>query len=233
MLAKVLKKEEAAEFVSFSLPAFGASVRGFNDLGPQAGVRDLNGSDPAAGALAEAEQILREAREEAGRIIAAASANTAEQTSAPSEDEIEAAISSAVAEQAAELRNELTATIENISGLADEVTRRAEADVVELALQIAKKVVGREVTIDREIALTLVKVSLSKLNNRSVAKVHLNPEDLAFVDAHREACDFRGALELIEDRSISPGGCLVHTETGDIDARIESQFDVIAHGLLG
>jgi flagellar assembly protein FliH len=234
MLAKVLKKEEAAQFTSFSLPAFGSGVWGFNDLtAGQSGGRDLNGTDPIANASAEAEQILREAREEAARIIAAASPNAAEQASAPSEDEIEAAIKSAVADQAADLRSELTATIENISSLADEVTKRAEADIVQLALQIAKKVVGREVTIDREIALTLVRVSLSKLHNRSIAQVHLNPEDLAFVEAHREACDFRGALELVADRSVSLGGCLVHTETGDIDARIESQFDVIAHGLLG
>jgi len=88
------------------------------------------------------------------------------------------------------------------------------------------------VTIDREIALTLVKVSLGKLHNRSIAEVHLNPEDYAFVQAHLEKLDFRGSLELVEDRSISVGGCLIHTETGEIDARIKSQFDEIAYGLL-
>ena len=105
-------------------------------------------------------------------------------------------------------------------------------ELVELALDIAKKIVGREVTIDREIALTLVKVSLEKLHNRARAQVHLHPEDFAYVESHREKLDFHGSLEIIEDRSISVGGCLIHTETGDIDARIESQFDEIAHGLL-
>ena len=104
---------------------------------------------------------------------------------------------------------------------------------VELALEIAKKVVGREVSLDREIALTLVKVSLKRLNSRAAAQVHLSPDDFAFVDAHREKLDFHGSLEIIEDRSVSPGGCLVRTDTGDIDARIESQFDEISHGLIG
>ena len=100
-------------------------------------------------------------------------------------------------------------------------------------LQVADSVGDREVTIDREIAFTLVKVSLGKLHDRAVAEVHLSPEDFTYVQAHREKLDFRGSLDLVEDRSISVGGCLIHTESGDIDARIESQFEEIAHGLMG
>ena len=126
----------------------------------------------------------------------------------------------------------LANTIAEVGSLGSEMAASVEHELLELAIQIAKKIVAREVTIDREIALTLVKVSLAKLHNRSIAEVHLNPEDYSFVKNHLDKLDFRGKIDLVEDKSISVGGCLIHTETGDIDARIESQFDEISHGLL-
>jgi len=235
MLAKVHKKESSAPIVPFSLPRFGdLEVRNRHRNGTvDAFCRGEGGFvDDGSAAVSE---IIRNAREEAARIIADAKEASADLRQAVEEKtdlEVKAMIETAVNERVAEIRGRLTETIEHISALADDITSQAETDLVQLAMQIAKKIVRREVTIDREIAFTLVKVSLNKLHNRSVATVHLNPEDLAFVEAHREACEFRGSLELVEDRSISVGGCLVHTETGDIDARIESQFDEIARGLF-
>ncbi len=185
--------------------------------------------------LTNVEDILENARHEAAKIITQAEEDAVNIALAAGEKavrEVQSRFDEEVAANAAEIRQQLAETIAEISALSSVITNRLEVDLVKLALQIAKKVVAREVTIDREIALTLVKISLGKLHNRSVAEVHLNPEDFTFVQAHREKLDFRGSLELVEDHSISVGGCLIHTETGDIDARIESQFEEIAHGLL-
>jgi flagellar assembly protein FliH len=241
MLAKVLKKQEAATFMPFSFPEIGEpksqpkSVNEFvvprlDEFQFEEQIIETEPFDSL-----DAEDILQNARNEAARILAQAEANgeIIEQVAQEKAvHEAKAGFETEVAERVAEIRGQLAETIKEISALSEEITARAENDLVELALQIAKKIVGREVTIDREIALTLVKVSLGKLHNRAVAEVHLNPEDFAFVEAHREKLDFRGSLELVEDRSISVGGCLIHTETGDIDARIKSQFDEIAYGLL-
>lgn len=181
------------------------------------------------------EDLLNHANEQASRIITEAEESKALIEQAALEKahlEAMAAFEDEVSARVSEMRERLVETIERLSNLSAEITSHIESDLVELALQIAKKVVRREVSIDREIALTLVRVSLGKLNQRTAAKVHLNSDDLAFVQKHADSLDFRGTLELIEDQSISPGGCLIHTETGDIDARIESQFDEIAFGLL-
>lgn len=246
MLAKVVKRESAGNFASFSLPEVGAvypkieaassfSFPVLNELPPVNAAETFEDAD-GAGSAATAEDILQAAREEAARIIAQAENDREMIEQAAFEkgsQDVVKTIEAEVAAQVSQMRAQLAQTIEQISGLNAEITAGAETQLVELALEIAKKIVGREVTIDREIALTLVKVSLKRLNNRAAAEVHLNPEDYAFVESHREKLDFHGSLEIIEDRSISVGGCLIQTETGDIDARIESQFDEIAHGLLG
>jgi len=245
MLAKVVKNNSVAGLTTFSIPEIGSSnsePKNANQfkfpavtefLTVEESIKIESATEPDH--TPNIEEILQNARDEANRIIAQADANSVAIGQAAEEkamQEVQARFDEEVAAKAAEIRHQLAETIEQISALASEITTRTETDLVKLALQIARKVVAREVTIDREIAFTLVKVSLGKLHNRSVAEVHLNPEDFAFVQAQREKLDFRGSLELVEDRSISVGGCLIHTETGDIDARIKSQFDEIAHGLL-
>ncbi len=245
MLAKVVKNNSVTGLTPFSIPELGVTnsdARNINqfmfpavsDFEPLEAVGE--GEDATfTNHVPNIEEIIQNAQTEATRIIALAEENAANIAAAAQEkavQEVQAQFDEKVAAGVAEIRQQLAETIEKISALSSEITNRTEGDLVKLALQIAKKVVAREVTIDREIALTLVKVSLGKLHNRSIAEVHLNPEDFVYVQAQREKIDFRGSLELVEDRSISVGGCLIHTETGDIDARIESQFDEIAHGLF-
>ncbi|CAN5363138.1 hypothetical protein BH10ACI2_BH10ACI2_06530 [soil metagenome] len=246
MLAKVIKSgTESSVSLPFSIPTIGAEKEPSYGLGEfvlpsvdafeyQAGPIDTDWTAETTGSLT-ADDILQHARDEAARIIAQAEEHSAiiEQVAADkAEHAAQANLEAKIADRVAGLRTQLAETIAKVGQLSSQMTANVEQDLVELALQIAKKVVAREVTIDREIALTLVKVSLGKLHNRSVAEVHLNPEDIAYVKGHIDKLDFRGSLELVEDKSISVGGCLIHTETGDIDARIESQFDEISHGLL-
>lgn len=182
-----------------------------------------------------ADELLERAQEEAARILAQAEEHAAIIEQVASDKAVQKAKSELAAENEAvfaELRMRLADTIAEVGAIGEDMTANVEEELVELAIQIAKKIVAREVTIDREVALTLVKVSLAKLHNRSIAEVHLNPEDHEFVKNRLDQLNFRGKINLVEDKSIAIGGCLIHTETGDIDARIESQFDEISHGLL-
>lgn len=242
MLAKVVKSQTAVEFAPFFVPEIGESKSPAESnaefIFPNA--IDVSPVETTVEEVSSAgystDEILQEAREEAARIVAEAEANVSMIEAAARERglmEAQATIEAEMTAQMDELRAQMTATINQIAGLQNEIAARAEVDLVEFALEIAKKIVNREVTIDREIAVALVRVSLKKLHDRSMAEVHLHPDDYQYVQMHREKLEFKGALDLISDAAISPGGCLIHTETGDIDARIESQFDEISHGLLG
>lgn len=247
MLAKVVKKESAENLiVRFSIPEVGGERKDIEGVSPFI-FSDISGafiveekeekveSIVEEIPLPDIEEILQNARDEAAHIIAEAEEQSAVMAEA-ARDRLSAEIRSELeAEMNIKLdkiRADFAATIEQVSSLSGEIIAQSETEMVELALEIAKKIVGREVTIDREVALTLVKISLAKLHNRTFAKVLLNPEDFAYIQAHLEKADFHGSIELVEDRSISLGGCLIQTETGEIDARIESQFDEIAYGLL-
>jgi len=119
-------------------------------------------------------------------------------------------------------------TVLEVGKLKPTLYLQAEHDVVKLALEIAKKIVHREVRIDREIIQTLVRVALSHVAVKSAVTVRLHPADHAFMLEKRAAALPSGESEremvLVADKSIERGGCLIEAECGDVDARIEEEF---------
>lgn len=107
----------------------------------------------------------------------------------------------------------------------------AETETVELALAVARKIIGQEVALDRQIVLNVVKGALDKVINHEKVKIRINPQDL---DAVQTALfEFLPHVEKLEnvhfeaDAAITSGGCVVETKFGTVDARIETQLDQI------
>jgi flagellar assembly protein FliH len=130
-------------------------------------------------------------------------------------------------------REQLSNTLHDLDGLRVSIAAQAEKEVARLAIEIAKKIVHREVTIDNDIVLTLARIGLSRMHNRIAATIHLHPDDIAYVESHRNKLNAAQALSFIEDHSVGRGGCLLHTDMGDVDARIEQQFAEIERAFIG
>lgn len=105
---------------------------------------------------------------------------------------------------------------------------QVEREVVKLALAVAKKIVHREIQADKEIIQTLVKVAMSHVAEKTAVTVHLHPLDYNFILERKAELSQNdragGEISLLADKSIERGGCLVTTECGDIDARIDEEF---------
>ncbi len=135
----------------------------------------------------------------------------------------------AIAEKKVEasLRRYSEAILE-IGKLRSRLYHQVEREVVKLAVEVAKKIVHREIQADREIIQTLVKVALSHVAEKSAVTVHLHPVDYSYILEHRAELSSGGdedrEVALLADKSIERGGCLIQTECGDIDARIEEEF---------
>jgi flagellar assembly protein FliH len=179
--------------------------------------------------------LIEQARAEAAQILNQAAAQINELERVAREKavaEVRAAIAAETASEAAGLQAQLAQTLEEVTELREQMATYAENEMVQLAIEIAKKIVRREVTVDREIVISLARVALARLHNRVLASVRLHPEDYQYVAAHREKLGTASTIKLIEDASISRGGCLIETDFGDVDARIEQQFNEIERGFL-
>jgi flagellar biosynthesis/type III secretory pathway protein FliH len=171
MSAKVYKPSSAVQIAAFRFPELGESIAphapelsGLSEsfLGETVDFEpfiEVERKSPAT-----VDEILQDAQ--AAQIIAQAEKDKEmiEQAAREkAEQEARAVIEAEVEERIREIRENLAQSMREVSALRDEISARVEKDVVELALEIAKKIVGREVMFDREIALTLVKVSLKKI----------------------------------------------------------------------
>ena len=73
--------------------------------------------------------------------------------------------------------------------------------------------------------------ALARVDNPGKIKIKLNPDDLKFInDTQSQIARFLQNFDHIRfeaEDSIQSGGCLIETDRGDIDARIEKQFEAI------
>ena len=75
-------------------------------------------------------------------------------------------------------------------------------------------------------------IVLIALGESVVATIHLNPADHEAITGRRDA-SLGQAVQLVADPSVEPGGCLVRSAFGVIDAGIETQVREVARALLG
>lgn len=181
------------------------------------------------------DSIIAQAHAEAERILAQAHARAGEVERAAREKaiaEARASIDSEVAAELEPLRAQMTETLSYVTDLREQMATYAEHELVQLAIEIARKIVRREVTVDREIVISLARVALARLRSRALATVYLHPDDYQYVTANRDRLGAGNTVKLIEDATISRGGCLIETDLGHVDARIEQQFSEIERGFF-
>ncbi|HEY2477654.1 MAG TPA: FliH/SctL family protein [Solirubrobacterales bacterium] len=103
----------------------------------------------------------------------------------------------------------------------------AEPVAVELAFQIAAKVLGGELEARPEAVLDVVRGALRRLTEPLPATILVNPEDAELV--RDSIADFSvehgGELSVREDRRVERGGCVVRTAAGEVDAQISAQLE--------
>jgi flagellar biosynthesis/type III secretory pathway protein FliH len=112
---------------------------------------------------------------------------------------------------------------------------RIEPELVRLAVTIAEKVIGRELELRPETVVDLVQAATKRLRERELLRVSVNPRDLERVREARDdllsAVEGIQRLEIIEDRRVDPGGCVIESPNGTLDARIRTQLEEISRVL--
>lgn len=116
------------------------------------------------------------------------------------------------------------------------MTREANQAVLHFALALAERVVHRVLEVDRTVVVDQVANALAHVLRPMDPIVKINPADRPLVEEAmpqllREFSQF-DHVELVEDESVSEGGCVVATGQGLIDAQIETQLERIVEAML-
>ena len=109
-----------------------------------------------------------------------------------------------------------------------------EQQLLELAFAVGKQLARRELSAAPAQIVAILRECLEQLPvaARDV-RVHLHPEDAAIVRERLAAPAEERAWSLVEDPTLARGGCLVRSDTSQIDARFESRVNAVLASALG
>ena len=140
--------------------------------------------------------------------------------------------------QAEELCRELRDTLVNFVDAKAELLQVIAPNLMDIALDISKKIIKKEIETDPQIVLNIIYSILDDLSiEEPKINLHVNPIQVDLV--REEVPEFlkgkgsEAKVNVIGDESIDLGGVIVHTVNGVIDATIQTQFDIVKRALKG
>ena len=128
--------------------------------------------------------------------------------------------------------NELTQIVAQSSQRLQQIETQLIAQVKDLSLGIARKILGRELATRPEAVVELVKEALAeKARQRREISLRINPDDMAVIRENRaaliEVLSRAKEISIREDPDVARFGVIIETDAGTIDAQLETQLDVI------
>jgi flagellar assembly protein FliH len=175
---------------------------------------------PSHEALLEAERIVAAARGQADEIRAEARlAGHAEGWEAGLADS---------REQLRPAAEALGAAVAEVHAAAAAAADQLEREAAELGVHIAEKVLAGTLEVQPWRVMDVVRNALRGLVERERVIVMVNPADMALVREAVEALRLTLGgiehLEVQEERRVHPGGAMVRSATGEVDARLETKL---------
>jgi flagellar assembly protein FliH len=118
-------------------------------------------------------------------------------------------------------RAALLASVDAVHAAAGTAADASERRAVELALDLAERIVSAALEVRPELVCEVVSGALRRVVERDRLVLDLNPDDVPIV---REwlADDL---VDVHPERRVARGGCVVRTAEGELDAQIQTQLD--------
>jgi type III secretion protein L len=119
-----------------------------------------------------------------------------------------------------------------------QVLSEVEADVLRLAVKLAEKIIGREVEASGGAARGEIVVNaLRAARAQETLTVRVSAADLPALERMRaeknNAFGRAQFIDFVADQAVANGGCIIESQSGTIDARIETQLRILENALLG
>jgi flagellar assembly protein FliH len=129
-----------------------------------------------------------------------------------------------IIQQAAELKQQLDERSATMY-------REAEAEMLEIVLDIARKVIGQELTQNPEVIVSLIRQALAKTAFKDKLTIRVSEADYDYVNENKNRIimltEGINSLDICCDKALQPGSCIVETGSGEINAGLQVQINEI------
>ena len=135
-----------------------------------------------------------------------------------------------MAEQVKLKVEQLSRSIEQLALHRGKIQRETEPELVRLSLAIARRILRRELSVDPESLLGVVKAGLERLESSDVHRVRAHPEHASLLTGWLEGS--ARAVEMVADASLPVGAVIFETSRGSLDVGLETQLKEIERGFV-
>jgi flagellar biosynthesis/type III secretory pathway protein FliH len=173
------------------------------------------------------EELISAARDEAEGIVQQANAEAAEIKEQASKSGYDAGQEAGLREMKAKMDDISEAFrkgLEDIASIKQDILAQAEGEIVKLTIAIAEKLLCSELEQSPDTIVPIIGEAIRAAQSVSAITVRINPDDHAtlkqnmgklmeYLDEARVGEREIPSIQLIEDRDLTPGGCIVETDT--------------------
>jgi flagellar assembly protein FliH len=128
-----------------------------------------------------------------------------------------------------ERMHSMEAVLKRIEDLKTQLLIDNEAALLRLMFLIAKKIALRDLGENREAVWEILKSVAAEVQGDERISVHLHTDDLKFLESLQEKTgdkiELLQRMKFVVDDSIKPGGCMIESEYGTVDATLEERVD--------
>lgn len=112
-----------------------------------------------------------------------------------------------------------------------DLSKKYEGKILPIALKAAKKIVSAELKTNPDAIVNIIKGALKPVSQHLKVKIFVNKQDLEILETQKpqikEILQMVDTFSIDERSDIAPGGCIIETEKGIINAQLENQFRAI------
>lgn len=190
------------------------------------GAAEDDRSQPGAGAGADATDSFKDVR-----LTRAEFAERIARERATAAGEAEQRLGNGYEEKLSAARAQIAAAIAGFEQERDKYFAKVEAEVVQLALAIAAKILHRQAQVDPMLVAALVRIAIDNMREGSKITIRVSSGK---GEAWREY--FSGTsisqVDVVEDAKLTDADCMVETELGSANFSIEKQLKEVEQGFF-
>ena len=114
----------------------------------------------------------------------------------------------------------------------NEYYARVEAEIVQLALSIAAKILHREAQVEPMLLAALVRIAVEKMREGSSVTLRVSPKRSESWRRYFAGFPNVGQVTIAEDASLSEQDCIVGTELGSANFGLDTQLKEVEQGFF-
>jgi flagellar assembly protein FliH len=123
-------------------------------------------------------------------------------------------------------------SIQEMFAMRHMMRRQMEEDLVRLAIVVARRILHRELTVDPEALLGVVKAAVEKIESRELNRIRMSAADAPVLQQILSRASLPERVQLVPDSGLERGSVILETTRGILDSSITTQLEEIERGFV-